>query len=79
MKVDIQNLEIAVARELSLQLSFSKIQLIKNIIKKWKLFVRNRIHIRILSNKKYKSVMNECSHKIFQCSVFTLIILVVKV
>ena len=64
MKVDIQNLEIAVARELSLQLSFSKIQLIKNIIKKWRLFVRNRIHIRIFTKeKKYKGVMNEHSHK----------------
>ena len=33
-------------------LSFSKIQLIKNIFKKWRLFVQNRIHTRVLPKKK---------------------------
>ena len=61
MKVDIHNLKIAVAKDC--MLSFSQIQLIKNIVKKWRLFVRNRIHIRILPKKKYKSVMNEHGHK----------------
>ena len=54
-------------------LSFSKIQLIRNILKKWRLFVRNRIHIKILPKKKYKSVMNEHSHK-FSNAVYSHIV-----
>ena len=51
MKVDIHNLKIAVAGELSLHtLLFTNT--IKNIVKKWRLFVQNRIHIRILPKKK---------------------------
>ena len=84
MKVDIHNLKKAVARELSLHALLFK-NTINNIVKRWRLFVWNRIHIlefRILPKKKYKSVMNEHSHKFPSSAVygvFTWIISVVKV
>ena len=63
MKVDIRNLNIAVARKLSLHALFFTNTIDQKYVKKWRLFVRKRIHIRILPNKKYKSVMDEHSHK----------------
>ena len=71
MKLDIHNLEIAVARELSLQALLFKNTIDQNIVKKRRVFVRNRIHIRFLPKKKYKSEMIEYYSHNFSNAVYS--------
>ena len=62
MKVDIHNLKIAVARELSLHAFFFKNTTDQNIVKKWRLCLKQNTH-KNFTEEKYRSVINEHSHK----------------